>query len=427
MIGKSFVKVMKTPLVICSLLATAVFATGAELHIPAFTAYSEPNAHSPRINAPGGIVGWTDPSQRASWFGEIKAAGVIDASVKLKLPKDAQSHLSLTVGKQTKEISVTGKDEEVTAAFGQFNISQPGYQRFTLESKNPTGKQAGDIEELILDGPATEGAHFNLDARRNAASVHLRYPVSKDADISAFYCEATGVEDPIATYYMACGFQRGYFGMQVNSPTERRIIFSVWDSGAGTKAAKRDEVADADQTRLLAKGDGVVASAFGNEGTGGHSHFIYPWKTGERQRFVVTVKPAENGSAIFSGYWFHPEKKTWMLLATFQAPKATGSLSGLYSFCEDFDGANGQLRRKALFGNQWIRLRDGQWKELTEATFSHDPTGKTARLDRFMGVENGQFFLSNGGFIPGSSRYGEAMTRPAKGTPPSDINLPEPK
>jgi hypothetical protein len=35
-----------------------------------------------------------------------------------------------------------------------------------------------------------------------------------------------------------------------------------------------------DQTQLLAKGEGVEASVFGHEGTGGHSHLVYPWKTG---------------------------------------------------------------------------------------------------------------------------------------------------
>ena len=35
------------------------------------------------------------------------------------------------------------------------------------------------------------------------------------------------------------------------------------------------------------------------------------------------------------------------------------------------------------------------------ATFSHDPTGREHRLDRFMGVEQGQFFLSHGGFAEG--------------------------
>ena len=35
-----------------------------------------------------------------------------------------------------------------------------------------------------------------------------------------------------------------------------------------------------------------------------------------------------------------------------------------------------------------------------------------------MGVEQGQFFLSHGGFIAGTTPYGEAFTRPATGKPP---------
>ena len=57
-------------------------------------------------------------------------------------------------------------------------------------------------------------------------------------------------------------------------------------------------------------------------------------------------------------------------------------------------------------------------------TFSHDGTGKADRLDRFMGVEDGQFFLSHGGFIDGFTKYGEKFSRPATNTPPSDIQLP---
>ena len=80
--------------------------------------------------------------------------------------------------------------------------------------------------------------------------------------------------------------------------------------------------------------------------------------------------------------------------------------------------AQGALRQP------WIRTDDGQWIELTTASFSHDPTGKADRLDRFMGVENGQFFLSHGGFVPGFTKYGEKFTRPATGQPPTDIVLP---
>ena len=34
--------------------------------------------------------------------------------------------------------------------------------------------------------------------------------------------------DVLGSYFMANGFAQGYFGIQVNSPTERRILFSVW-------------------------------------------------------------------------------------------------------------------------------------------------------------------------------------------------------
>jgi len=304
--------------------------------------------------------------------------------------------------------------------FGEWNIAQAGYQKFILESPAP----AGDIKALILDGPAVEGAHFNTDPRRNAASVHLMYPVPDKTEVSAFYCEVTAVEDPVYTYYMATGFSRGYFGMQVNSAKERRIIFSVWDAAEGSGAKDRSTVKEENHTQLLAKGEGVEASVFGNEGTGGHSHLVYPWKTGEVQKFVVTA--AINGSATdYSGYWFHPDKKTWTLIASFRAPKDGKHLRGLYSFSENFGGSNGHLQRKARYGNQWIQAPDGKWSELLTAGFSHDGTGKGARLDRFMGVEKGAFFLSQGGFVEGFTKYGEKFTRPASAKPPV-LDLPKP-
>ncbi len=269
----------------------------------------------------------------------------------------------------------------------------------------------------MLDGPASKDAHFNLDPRRNAASVHLFYPTPKDAQVAMFYNEVTAVEDPVATYYMACGFTRGYFGMQVNSLKERRIIFSIWDAGTGQNAKDRSSVSADNQTKLIAKGPGVEAGVFGNEGTGGHSHLVYPWKTGEAQKFVVTAKP-DGEHTTYSGFWFHPEKKAWMLIASFRAPKDGQYLRGLYSFSENFAGQNGHLQRKALYGPQWIATADGKWTELTQATFSHDGTGKANRLDRFMGVEEGNFFLSQGGFVEGYTEMRQPFDRPATGTPP---------
>ena len=392
-----------------------------ELRIPAATAYIGPDPEGARVSRDRGVTAWEAPGTTVTWVGEFKNPGKVRAAIGLTLAKGDSLGLSLSVGKERHTVMAHGDSGEVRVLLGEFTIAAAGYVHFDL-AVGDRGVPGRAIAALILDGRAASEAHFNLDPRRNAASVHLRFPTDTAARITGFYNEVTAIDDPVTTYYMATGFSRGYFGMQVNSPTERRIIFSVWDAANGNTANDRSTVADENQTQLLAKGEGVEASVFGNEGTGGHSHLVYNWKTGSTQRFYVTATP-EGSSTIYSGYWFHPEKQQWMLIASFRAPKDGGGLKRLYSFSENFDGATGHLRRKALFGPQWIRLADGRWQELTVATFSHDPTGKANRLDRFMGIENGRFFLSHGGFVPGFTASGEKFTRPASGTPP-DIQLP---
>lgn len=409
---------MKRLIFLCALLGARIAWAAEPLVAPAFTAYTAPEANGARLSSSSGLTGWKDPKVRVLWFGELKTAGALDAAVQLRLASNVTSRLRLTVAGQTREADVKGAGAEVivTASFGQFDIKEPGYHRFMLEALN-LAPPFGDLSALVLGGPAARNAHFNLKPRRNAASVHLRYPVARETNVAAFYCEMTGIDDPVHTYYMACGWHRGYFGMQVNSATERRIIFSVWDSG--NEAVDRKNVDAENRVTLVAKGAGVYAGDFGNEGTGGHSHLKYNWRTGEKHRFIVTAQPTNDTFTVFAGYWFHPEKKEWMLISAWRAPKDGGWLRGLYSFSENFVGSTGHLRRKALYGNQWAKTDRGEWIELTHATFSHDRTGTTDRLDRFMGVENGEFFLSHGGFVPGFTKSGDKFTRPANGNAPA--------
>jgi hypothetical protein len=412
---------MNLPLLRCfALLAASIGTVASDLEIPAFTAYTLPDPEGARLSAERGLTRWTDPDLTVNWYGRFLQGGEVRAQVVLRLPPGTASSLRLLVAGQSRDLTIAGGDAAgpVTADFGAFELPAPGYQRFALESLNPRGQPFGDVEALRLEGPAVTGAHFNLKERRNAASVHLRYVAPEAANVAALYAEVTAVEDPTATFIMACGWHRGYFGMQVNSATERRIIFSVWDSG--DEAVDRDRVGEENRVRLLAKGDGVYSGDFGNEGTGGHSHLKYPWKTGVSQRFLVTAQPTNQTFTVFSGYYFHPDSRRWMLISSWLAPKEGGWLRHLHGFSENFWGSNGHLVRKARFGNQWIRTDRGEWIELTSATFSHDPTGRRDRLDRFMGVEDGEFFLSHGGFVEGSTPFGEAFSRPPTGQPPSD-------
>ena len=398
-------------------------APAYSLTVPAETAYLVPDPNGARVKAGEGITKWADPKLKVIWYGMLKNKGVLKAALKIKLESGKRSRLALTIAGKTSERSITANsDSAMLVDFGEFTIHEPGYHAFQLGFMNMKGLPAGDLKALLLDGPAMANAHFNLKPRRNAASVHLRYPVKKGTEMSAFYCELTAIEDPLWTYYMACGWHRGYFGMQVNSPTERRIIFSVWDSG--NEAVSREKVNNENRVQLVAKGDDIYTGSFGNEGTGGHSHLKFQWKTGEKQRFFVTAEPVDETHTVFAGYYFRPDKKEWMLISSWKAPKEGRYLRSLYSFSENFAGKNGQLLRKARYGNQWIRDAHGKWQEITTATFSHDPTGKVNRLDRFMGVEKGQFFLSHGGFVPGFTEYGTSFDRPASRQSPQAMKLP---
>ncbi len=412
----------KNHVIVAFVLICAVLR-GAELRVPAFTAYGEPDPQALKVSEKRGVTNWSDAANKIVWHGNIKTPGKLEISLALRMPETKSAEYKVRVAEKTLSAKASvGDDKEkvINVAFGSVEIEKPGYYSFALEGVSKDGKTFGDVEALVFSGPATEGAHFNLKPRRNAASVHLMYPIPKDAKVEWFYNEVTVRTEPLWSYYMACGFHRGYFGIQVNSPTERRIIFSVWDSG--NEGVDRKKVADDDRVQLLGKGENVVASDFGNEGTGGHSHLIYNWKKDETYRFLVSAKP-DGTHTTYSGYFFFPETQKWGLIATFRAPKDGSYLKGLYSFNENFVGTNGDLRRLAEYGNQWVKSADGKWTELLTAKFSHDGTGKKDRLDYGAGLADGRFYLSNGGYVGDPIKYGDEIKRPAIGKQP-EITLP---
>jgi hypothetical protein len=385
------------------------------LRLPACTAYAEPDTDTVRFSEDEGITGWRDPKTQIAFYGWLSKGELVFT---LEAEDTDGTFVRVTVAGQKRTFSpfASGEGDVVT-------IPKAGYYRIGIEGVQKTGATYGKFRALILSGTATEGAHFNLKERRNAASVHLGYPIPDDRRVTAFYNEIVVKTDPLHSYYMACGFRRGYFGIQVNSATERRIIFSIWD--AGDEAIDRNKVPDELQVKLLNKGENVVAHGFGNEGTGGHSHLVYPWKKGVAYKFLVLAKPQPPFTIYTASFWF-PERGAWGLIASFRAPKDGSTLRGLYSFNENFWGTNGQLRRLAEFGPQWVREESGTWRELTTARFTHDPTGKEDRHDYGMGVSGKRFTLSNGGFVADGTKYGDTKTRPAaKKLPPELQKLPE--
>ncbi|HQR93594.1 MAG TPA: DUF3472 domain-containing protein, partial [Sediminibacterium sp.] len=364
------------------------------------------------FNPQKGVSNWTNLDQKLSYHFYLRKTGPLELSLQVRNPEGV-SKLQVVLDKQTFTLSVPKSDKFTSIKIGTVNMKDTGFHVIHIKGLSKSSKMIAEIASIGCKGPATVGMHFNQKERRNAASVHLRYPFSDTSRVIAFYNELTipAGADQVHSYYMANGFARGYFGIQVNSEKERRIIFSVWD--AGNEAVDRGKVADSNRVQLLAKGNGVVANDFGNEGTGGHSHWVYPWKTGQVYKFLVTALPdSATNTTIYSGYCFLPELQQWKLIAAFKAPKDGKWLRNLYSFNENFVGLNGQLQRRAQFGNQWIQRENGTWLELTNASFSYDATGKAGdRIDYGAGVQDGQFFLWNGGFEAPTAQYGQVFTR----------------
>jgi hypothetical protein len=414
---------MKKCLLVFGLLSLA--RVSAVVEVPAFTAYSAPDPNGGVDRGGDGVLKDWDKNTKLSWFGRIATKG--DLEISLGTVAATKAKLKLTISSQEKPAQSwkqDGKAEGETVSFGKVRIVEAGYYRFTLEG----GGKLPDLRSLNLGGPASEGAHFPKVERRNSASVHLGYEVPTEAkdEVEWFYLEVTPKTEPLWSYYMATGWHRGYFGMQVNSPTERRIIFSVWDSGG--EAVDRGKVQDDNRVKLLAKGPGVNAGDFGNEGTGGHSHLVYPWKLGDTVHFLMRAQ-AEGTVTTYTGWFRDSKKKDWHLVASFRAPKDGKYLHGLYSFNENFGGQNGDERRVCEFGNGWIKTKSGKWLALTKAGFTHDGHGESERLDRSAGTVGKRFYLANGGFVEDKAKgavtkaYDKVEVAGPEGKHPADAEL----
>lgn len=195
--------------------------------------------------------------------------------------------------------------------------------------------------------------------------------------------------------------------------TERWIIFSVWDADNGQK------------TTLVSKGPNVVDNSFGGEGTGGQAHLVFDWKAGTTYKFITRIRPeSSTGSTLYSAWFFTPETNTWRYLATWRRPSTNTYQSGAHSFLENFIDTLGYTGRRVQYGNQWARGTNGTWSEVTVGHFTGDATASNAqRMDYAGGLENGRFYLRNGGFFADFVALNQDFTRPATGIQPAvDVN-----
>ncbi|HTM97606.1 MAG TPA: DUF3472 domain-containing protein [Pedobacter sp.] len=352
-----------------------------------------------------GIDNWTDPQTSFKVYIRLAKKGNLTVSLNQLSKVNGESELSVSINRKVKKVSI--KQGDVSLPVGDWTIKDTGYVAVEIKGLSKTGTQFPTIGSLLVAGTAVdaktafvkdnEGNFFYWG--RRGPSVHLNYQLPEKTDIEWFYNEITVPkgEDIQGSYFMTNGFAEGYFGIQVNSPTERRILFSVW-SPFQTDNPK--EIPESHKIKLLKKGKDVYTGEFGNEGSGGQSYLKYNWKAGETYSFLLKATPSEDNYTTYTAYFFTPESGQWRLIASFKRPQTQTYLKRLHSFLENFDPAFGDQTRKVLFKNQWVCDTKGVWTEINTARFTTDNTGnKGYRMDYGGGVNGEAFYLRNCGFF----------------------------
>ena len=219
-------------------------------------------------------------------------------------------------------------------------------------------------------------------------SVHLAYTAGEG---TAFYNEVTVERSAPGTYFCACGWNKGYFGIQELGNGKKLVIFSVWDSGQNDpKAVEEDK-----RVKLVHKHEKVRTGRFGGEGTGGQSFYDYDWNVGDTYRFLVTSK-IDGTRTEYAGYFRAPKDEEWTHLVTFSTITGGKNLGGYYSFVEDFkrDKVSLTKARAAQYGNAWVKPVKGDWAPVLKARFTAD---KNPATNINAGTKDGGYFLATGG------------------------------
>ncbi|OHV96082.1 nematoblast specific protein [Janthinobacterium lividum] len=357
-----------------------------------------------------GLTGWSNPATVASTYFRVVEAGPVQVALDASLADGGNSTVRVKINGTPFDVRLAGKARK-TYAVGTVNVPAAGYVKVDLQGLTRAKATFGEVAALKVTAGATlnyANDPANYYWSRRGPSVHMGYTVP--ANTEYFYNEMTIPvgQDTIGSYFMANGFGQGYMGIQVKSPDERRILFSVWDADNGAK------------TTLVSKGEGVIDNAFGGEGTGGQTYLSYNWAAGTTYRFITRAHPDGKGGSDYSAWFFAPETGKWRYIATWKRPAISTYLTRVHSFLENFIDTLGHTERRVQFGNQWARNVSGAWSEVTAGRYTGDATATNAqRMDYAGGLENGRFYLRNGGFFAEYVKTGQSFTRPATGLLPS--------
>ena len=244
---------------------------------------------------------------------------------------------------------------------------------------------------LLALAIASSASAADSKSPRAARSVHWGWQ-APDAEL--FYNSMVVDESVRGSYFVACGWNTGYFGIQELANGKKVIILSVWDPTTGDDP---NAVTPEQRVECLYNDPAMRIRRFGGEGTGGQCMGDFDWKIGETNRFLVRAVP-DGTKTAYSGFIYDPAKKEWRKLVTFRTRTGGQPLKGFYSFVEDFrrDHKSAEQTRKARYTDGWVKTVGGDWVALNRARFTASSAEWEARDTINAGLEQNWFFLQTG-------------------------------
>ena len=350
-----------------------------------------------------GIASWQD--SKTVWDVFVCVAQPGKFLVSLEGNASRPSVLSVSINGQNKQVGISPEvfiDQKV----GLFDF-ETGYNKISIQGISGQVNYP-NLKEIRLHTQQPITSYFvrdNTDNRyywgRRGPSVHLSFTPPDQTDIAYYYTELTvpSGADIVGSYFMANGFAQGYFGIQVNSPVERRVLFSVWSP---YQTDDPNQIPEQYRIKLLAKGPEVYTGMFGNEDSGGQSYLVFPWKSGVKYSFLSSAHPDGQGHTVFTAY-FRESNGPWQLIASFLRPMTDTWYTNPHAFLENFEDHQGYLSREVNYNTPWVFTTEQRWIPLTQAKFTTDDIGRRQyRLDFLGGIRDNRFFLKNGGFFQGT-------------------------
>lgn len=243
---------------------------------------------------------------------------------------------------------------------------------------------------------------------RAARSVHWGWP-APDAEL--FVTSMIIDRSTPGSYFMACGWNTGYFGLQELGNGKKVIIFSVWDPTQGDDPNKVDAT---ERVECLYNDLQMRIRRFGGEGTGGQCMGDFEWAIGQTNRFLVRGE-VQGQKTAYTGYV--EQNGQWRKLVTFRTRTGGLPLKGLYSFVEDFrrDYKSAEETRKARFGEGWVKSVTGDWVALARGRFTASSAEWEAKETIDAGLEGSWLFLQTGGETKNTLPLRSIVERPFLG------------